>query len=90
MVGAIIEEGVAMLDDTEGEEEDTTTEDELEEAAEESDDLPEVSLAPDLVAALADAGIKTKADWDALPLVRVKWPRSCGEPPEGVDVEVVD
>lgn len=72
--------------------EDGTDEDLLEEAAEDADndDLPDVALAPGLVAALADAGVKTKEDWDALPLVRLKWPRSCGVPPEGADVEIVD
>ena len=57
---------------------------ELEDAAEESDDLPDVELPPALV-----AGMTTK-DWDALPPVRLKWPRSCGVPPEGSDVELVD
>jgi hypothetical protein len=46
----------------------TMTEEELEEAAEDADtdDLPFVDLPPGLVAALAEAGVKTKADWDAL------------------------
>ena len=72
---------------------DEPTEDELEEFAEEaddSDDLPSVGLPPGLVAALADAGVRTKEDWDALPSERLKWPRSCGVPPEGLDVELVD
>jgi hypothetical protein len=44
------------------------TEDEREDAAEDADndDLPFVGLAPALMADLADAGVKTKADWDAL------------------------
>lgn len=74
-----------MIDD-----DDEPSEEEMEEMIEDSDDLPEASLAPGLVAALADAGIKTQADWDALPRLRMKWPRSCGEPPEGADVEIVD
>lgn len=45
---------------------DTTTEEELEEHAEDGDDLPQIDLPPRLVAALADAGVKTKADWDKL------------------------
>ena len=69
---------------------DDPTENDLEEAAEESDDLPDVDLPSGLVDALADAGVKTKEDWDALPLVRMKWARSCGVPPEGADVEIVD
>ena len=69
------------------------TEDELEEAAEEaeeSDDLPDVGLSPGLLADLADAGVRTRADWDALPIIQLRWPRACGVPPEGADVEVVD
>ena len=69
---------------------DDSNEDEMEEAVEESDDLPDVNLPPGLVDALADAGIRTRKDWDALPLAPLKWPRSCGVPPEGADVEIVD
>jgi hypothetical protein len=66
--------------------EDGTDEDQLEEAAEDADndDLPFVDLPPGLVAGM------TKADWDALPAIKLKWPRSCGVPPEGADVEIVD
>jgi hypothetical protein len=44
------------------------TEDEMEEAAEDADndDLPMVNLPPGLVKALAEAGVKTKEDWEKL------------------------
>ena len=44
------------------------TEDELEDAADDADndDLPVADLPPGLVKALADAGVKTKKDWDEL------------------------
>ena len=60
------------------------TEEELEADAETSDDLPDVEMPPALVAGM------TIADWDALPAVKLKWPKSCGVPPEGLDVELVD
>ena len=71
-------------------EEDQTKEDEVQEAAEGEDDLPSLSLPSGLVTALADAGIQTEEDWKAIPLVKMKWPKSLGAPPEGADVELVD
>ncbi len=63
---------------------DKPTEEELEDDAATSDDLPNVELPPALVAGM------TVADWNALPAVKLKWPQSCGVPPEGLDVELVD
>lgn len=60
----------------------------LDEEEDDSDDeLPESRL-PD--ALLAAAGITSQEEWDALPPVKLRWPRSLGAPPDGIDVELVD
>ena len=67
--------------------------DELEDLVDEQegDDLPSVGLPPALVAALAEAGVKTAADWKKLgEAKKLNWPRSLGEPPEGIAVNIVD